>query len=77
MGGNKDWFYDLDENYKVSVKLGDDSKIMVERKGNIKLEIEGIMQMITGVFFIPHLKNSLQSIGQLQEEGLFIVFEYM
>ncbi|CAL2255657.1 unnamed protein product [Prunus armeniaca] len=36
------------------------------------MEVNGIMQMITGVFYVPELKNNLLSIGQLQEKGLAV-----
>lgn len=38
MSGNKEWFTHLDEGFKHYVKLGNDSKLMVMGKGNIKLE---------------------------------------
>lgn len=50
------------------MKLGDDFKIIVEGIGNVKLEIDGVLQMITGVF-------NLLSIGQLQERRLSVIFE--
>lgn len=46
----KEWFYDLDETFKSSVKLGDDSKMLVMGKGTVKLEIGGIIHVITGVY---------------------------
>lgn len=75
MCGNKEWFAELDEEFKISVKLGDDSRMMVMGKGNIRLPIGSLVQVITEVYFIPNLKNSLLSIGQLQEKGLTITFK--
>lgn len=75
MCGSRHWVYDLDVSFKTFVKLGDDSKIIIEGIRNVKLEIDGIMQVITGVFYIPNLKNNLLSIGPLQEKGLSVVFE--
>lgn len=37
MCGVKEWFSNLDEKFRVSVKLGDNSKMLVMGKGNIKL----------------------------------------
>ncbi|CAJ2655081.1 unnamed protein product [Trifolium pratense] len=75
MCGTKDWFFNLDEQFRISVKLGDNSRMMVVGKGNVKLRIGGITQVITNVYYIPELKNNLLSIGQLQEKGLTVVFK--
>lgn len=52
------------------MKLGNNSSIPVMGRGNIKLEVGGVIQVVTDVFNIPKLKNNLLSIGQLQEKGL-------
>ncbi|KAK2442749.1 putative mitochondrial protein [Trifolium repens] len=75
MCGNKDWFFNLDEQFRISVKLGDNSRMMVVGKGNVKLRVGSITQVITNVYYIPELKNNLLSIGQLQEKGLTVVFK--
>ncbi|MCH93143.1 hypothetical protein A2U01_0014091, partial [Trifolium medium] len=62
MAGNREWFYDFDENYRDSVKLGDDLRMNVTGKGNIKLCING-------------LKTNLLSIGQIQQKNVTIVFK--
>lgn len=43
-------------------------------KGNIKLQVNGCVQVINGVYYIPKLKNNLLSIGQLQHKGLTVIF---
>lgn len=75
MCGHKDWFFNLNEEFRVTVKLGDNSRMMVTGKGSVKMEIEGIFQTITGVYYIPELKNNLLSIGQLQEKNLIVIFK--
>ncbi|GAU37822.1 hypothetical protein TSUD_276400 [Trifolium subterraneum] len=40
MIGKKEWLFDFDDSFKDSVKLGDDSKMAVMGKGNLKLHIE-------------------------------------
>lgn len=75
MCGNKDRFFDLNEEFRIFVNLGDNSKMMVIGKGSVKLQIGGIVQVITGVYYIPDLKNNLLSVGQLQEKNLTIVFQ--
>ena len=41
----------------------------------MRLQVNGIVQIITGVFYVPKLKNNLLSIGQLQENELTILFQ--
>ncbi|KAG6489641.1 hypothetical protein ZIOFF_050917 [Zingiber officinale] len=72
----KEWFSDLDEEFRTSVKLGNNSTMTVMGKGNIRLQIVGATQVITDVFYIPELKNNLLSIGQLQEKGVSILIQH-
>lgn len=44
-------------------------------KGNLKLFIGGITQIITDVHYLPGLSNNLLSIGQLQQKNLTIMFQ--
>jgi len=74
MCGCKEWFYDLDENYRTTVKLGDNSRMYVMGKGSINLKIEDGVHTVIDVFYIPELKNHLLSIGQLQDRNLEVVF---
>ncbi|GAU44848.1 hypothetical protein TSUD_112220 [Trifolium subterraneum] len=75
MIGTKEWLYDFDENVRECVKLGDDSRMEIKGKGNLKLCIGGLTQVITDVYYIPGLKNNLLSIGQLQQKNLTILFK--
>ncbi|MCH80155.1 copia-type polyprotein [Trifolium medium] len=75
MCGIKEWFFDLDTNFRETVKLGDNSQMKVVGKGNVKLHIHGMTQVITAVYYIPELKNNLLSLGQLQKKGLTFVFK--
>ena len=76
MCGKKELFTNLDESFRQSVKLGNNSNMAVKGKGNVRFQSNGISQTITGVFYIPELKNNLLSIGQLQEKGLVILFQH-
>ena len=76
MFGHKDFFTELDESFRKSVKLGDNSSIDVMGKGRVHLQVNNIPQVISEVFYIPDLKNNLLNIGQLQEKGLAILFRY-
>ena len=76
MSGQKDFFSELDESFRKTVKLGDNSSIDVMGKGRIHLQVNNIPQVISEVFYIFYLKNNLLSIGQLQEKSLAILFQY-
>jgi transposase InsO family protein len=76
MCANKEWFSDLEEEFWQSVKLGNNSKMVVLGKGNIRLQIAGVTQVITDVFYIPKLKNNLLSVGKLQERGVALLIQH-
>jgi hypothetical protein len=57
MCGINSFFSDLDERFRQCVKLGDNSKMMVMGKGNIRLQVGGMTQVITEVYFAPELKK--------------------
>ena len=44
-------------------------------KGNIKIEIGGIIQLVTNAFYVPELTTNLLSVSQLQEKGLVILIQ--
>nr|GEX96297.1 hypothetical protein [Tanacetum cinerariifolium] len=75
MCGNKDRFVDLDLGFTYSVKLGNNSRMMVVGKGNVKLFLNGATYVIKDVYHVPDLKNNLLSIGQLQQKGLSFLFQ--
>ncbi|KAJ1385085.1 Retrovirus-related Pol polyprotein from transposon TNT 1-94 [Sesbania bispinosa] len=73
MCGDKSKFSEMDEVFRHSVKLGNNTKMNVLGKGNVKLSINGVIFVIQDVFYVPKLKSNLLSIGQLQEKGLIIM----
>ncbi|RVX01858.1 hypothetical protein CK203_019364 [Vitis vinifera] len=73
--GNRQWFSNIDEAFRHSVKLNNNAKMGVMGKGNIRLEINGSTQVATDVYYVLALKNNLLSIGQLQERGLAIIIQ--
>lgn len=75
MCGNQAWFISFDKSFRQQVKLGDDRRMQVEGRGDLRLEIDGIVQIISSVYFVPGLRNNLLSVGQLQQKGLKIVIE--
>ncbi|KAI5407313.1 hypothetical protein KIW84_053534 [Lathyrus oleraceus] len=44
MTGNKEWFSKFEENFNQTVKLGNDTRMVVVAKGSIKVQINGIIQ---------------------------------
>ena len=62
---NKEWFSNLDEEFRQSVKFGNNSKMAVLGKGNIRLRIAGVTQVITDVFYIPELKNNMEHVESI------------
>ncbi|XP_034229496.1 uncharacterized protein LOC117638485 [Prunus dulcis] len=75
MCGNKLLFSDIDENFRENVKLGNNSSICVMGKWNIKIWLNGSMQTIIGVFYVPEQKSNMISLGQLQEKGFAILIQ--
>lgn len=76
MCGKKEYFSDFDGSYRDSVKLGNNSSLAVIGKGNIRLQVNGILQIITGVFYVLELMNNLLSLDQLQEKGITSLFQH-
>jgi hypothetical protein len=75
MSGFKEWFINLDDSFRQSVKLGNDTKMAVMGKGSVRMQVNGVTQVISDVYYIPELQNNLLSIGQLQEKGLSILIQ--
>ena len=55
MCANKEWFSDIDEKFRQSVKFENNFKMAVLGKDNIRLQVARVTQVITDVFYIPEL----------------------
>ncbi|KAL5745296.1 hypothetical protein ACOSP7_026442 [Xanthoceras sorbifolium] len=75
MCGKKEFFSDFEGNFREKVKLGDNSSMDVMGKGNVRMLVNGLVHIITGVLYVPGLQNSLISIGHLAEKGLAILIQ--
>ncbi|CAJ2648156.1 unnamed protein product [Trifolium pratense] len=75
MVGTKEWFFDFDDTFRESVKLGNDSKMAVMGRGNVKLCINGRTHVITNVYYLPGLGNNLLSVDQLQQRNVTVTFK--
>ncbi|XP_074362350.1 uncharacterized protein LOC141702590 [Apium graveolens] len=74
MCGDHSIFNDIDESFKHVVRLGNNAKMDVSGKENVKLWLKGTSFILSDVYYVPELKNPLISIGQLQEKGLDVLF---
>ncbi|KAI5393961.1 hypothetical protein KIW84_060888 [Lathyrus oleraceus] len=75
MTGNKKWFLNLEEYFSRTVKLKNDTTMEVVAKGSIRVELNGITQVISDVYYVLGLKNNLLSLGKLQEKGIAILIQ--
>ncbi|KAJ0532224.1 putative RNA-directed DNA polymerase [Helianthus annuus] len=75
MCGNKDKFTNLDLNFSHTVKLGNNNRLNVTGKGNVKIELDDVAYVLQDVYYLPELKNNLLSIGQLEQKGLGFLFQ--
>ncbi|KAL6276254.1 hypothetical protein ACE6H2_019855 [Prunus campanulata] len=71
MSGCKSSFVNLDESFRSVVSFGDKSTVNVMGNGDIQIRTKNdFVETIANIFFfIPHLKTSLLSAGQLQDKG--------
>lgn len=70
MCGNEALFYEFGSVSQQTVKLGNDTRMQVSNKGSIKMEVDDVNFTAGDVVCVPEIKNSLLSIGQLQERDL-------
>ncbi|KAK9931772.1 hypothetical protein M0R45_019036 [Rubus argutus] len=75
MCGDRSLFSELNEGFRQMVKLGNNTRMNVAGKGNVKLQLNGYNHVVSEVFFVLELKNNLLSIRQLQEKGLAILIQ--
>nr|GEZ92495.1 hypothetical protein [Tanacetum cinerariifolium] len=57
----------------VEEEKSDDRSINVMGKSSVRLLVNGFIQVITSVFYVPGLRNNLLSSGQLMGRGLEIL----
>jgi hypothetical protein len=69
MTDQSDVFSDLDRAMQGTVRFGDGSDVNIYGKATIFFGRHGEHKVLMGVYYIPPLKNSIISVGQLDEEG--------
>jgi hypothetical protein len=76
MTGRANVFANLDTSMQGMVKFGDNSFVEIHGVGTVILSSRNKEhRALAGVFFIPKLRNSIISIGQLDETGLRLLIE--
>ncbi|KAL1333643.1 hypothetical protein AAHE18_11G116100 [Arachis hypogaea] len=76
MTGNRSKFVALDTNVNGHVHFGDESKVEINGKWTILLELKnGSHNILSNVYYIPKMRNNILSIGQLMENSCKIVME--
>ena len=60
---DKTLFSNLNESFRQIVKLGNNMKMSVMGKRNVKLQVSEFVHVITEVFYVPEVRNNLLSIG--------------
>ncbi|KAD5803413.1 hypothetical protein E3N88_14773 [Mikania micrantha] len=70
MSGNVSIFSSIDRSVGGTVKFGDGSTVVIEGRGSIILEgKQDEQKLLTDVYYIPHLRNNIFSLGQATEAG--------
>jgi hypothetical protein len=64
MTGRWEFFTELDSDVRGSVKFGDASGVEIKCVGSVIFAAEfGEHRLLTGVYYIPVLRNSIISLG--------------
>jgi hypothetical protein len=70
MTGQREFFTELDSNVRGSVKFGDASGMEIKGVGSVIFTaMSGEHRLLTGVYYIPTLRNCIISLGQLDENS--------
>jgi hypothetical protein len=68
--GRQKFFTDLNSSIQGRVKFEDASSMEIKGVGSVIFTAEfGEHRLLTGVYYIPALRNSIISLGQLDENG--------
>jgi hypothetical protein len=70
MTDRREFFIELDSDVRGSVKFGDASGVVIKGIGSVIFATEsGEYRLLTRVYYIPVLRNSIISLRQLDESG--------
>jgi len=63
-------FSELDEKHAVSIRFSDGSRVEIRRRGTVLFKCKnGEHRALSEVYYIPELRSSIVSLGQLDEHG--------
>jgi hypothetical protein len=70
MTSRREFFTEFDSDVRGFVKFGDASSVEIKGIGSVIFTAEsGEHRLLTGVYYIPALRNSIINLGQLDESG--------
>jgi len=76
MSGRREIF-ELDTTVRGTVKFSDASRMEIQGVGSVVFQAKnGEYRVLHGVYFIPALRNSIMSLGQLDEAGSKVEIEH-
>lgn len=75
MCGDRGMFSNLVDDINHFVKCGNNTRMLVAEKGNVRLIFNSIHFVVSDLYYTPDLRNILSRVGQLQEKGLTILFK--
>jgi hypothetical protein len=77
MIGRWEFFTELDTSVRGSVKFGDGSGVEIKGVSSVIFTAKsGEHKLLTGVYYISALRNSIISVGQLDENGSRVMVEH-
>ena len=77
MTGRREFFAELDSDVRGSVKFGDASAVEIQGACSVIFTAKtGEHRLLTVVYYIPALRNSIISLGQLDENGSRVLIEH-
>lgn len=65
-------FCELKEDFRQHIKLGNEIRMSVMGIRNVRLKAHRVIYVITGVCYVPELKNNLLS---MQQKGISILIQ--
>ncbi|WVZ67203.1 hypothetical protein U9M48_016315 [Paspalum notatum var. saurae] len=76
MTGSRVAFAELDSAVTGTVRFGDNSVVTIAGRGTVLFSCrDGGHRALTGVYFIPRLRSSIISLGQLDERGCQVLID--
>ncbi|VAI57386.1 unnamed protein product [Triticum turgidum subsp. durum] len=77
MTGRREFFAELDSDARGSAKFGDTSAMEIKGVGSVIFTTKTREhRLLTGVYYIPALRNSIISLGELDENGSRVLIEH-